>query len=129
MADIKNKQIFALNLKNQLNIHGKVPTNLIDDLDIKKATVYSWLNGQTFPRIDKIELLADYFGITKSELVEDKTKLQNNNSTTKASIDLQKYAVDDSERDEAINAGGVPISDEDWAIIKAVLSKYPRKDQ
>lgn len=129
MSDIKNKQIFSLNLKHQMNIHGKVPTDLIDDLDIKKATVYSWINGQTFPRIDKIELLADYFGITKADLVEDKTKSKNNNTTNQEPIDLQRYAVDDSERNEAINAGGVPISDEDWAIIKAVLSKYPRKDQ
>ena len=128
MATNKNKDVFAANLKHQLNIHGKVPTSLIDDLDIKKPTVYSWLNGQTYPRIDKIELLANYFGINKADLVEDKTET-NNKTTHQKSIDLQQYAVDDSERDEAINAGGVPISDEDWAIIKAVLSKYPRKDQ
>lgn len=129
MATNKNKDVFAANLKHQLNIHGKVPTSLIDDLGIKKPTVYSWLNGQTYPRIDKIELLADYFGITKADLVEDKTKLKNNNTTNQEPIDLQRYAVDDSERNEAINAGGVPISDDDWEIIKAILSKYPRKDQ
>lgn len=129
MSDIKNKQIFAINLKRQLTIHGKVPTDLIDDLGIKKATVYAWLNGQTFPRIGKIELLANYFGINKADLVEDKTKLKNNNTTNQEPIDLQRYAVDDSERNEAINAGGVPISDDDWEVIKAILSKYPRKDQ
>lgn len=124
----KATEIMAENIKLYLNKNGKTPANLIADLGIKRSTVYNWLNGVSYPRIDKIELLADYFGITKADLVEDKAET-NNKTTHQKSIDLQQYAVDDSERDEAINAGGVPISDEDWAIIKAVLSKYPRKDQ
>ncbi len=128
MADNKSKQIFANNLRYYMNKNGKNGTNIIDDLNIKNSTFYNWLSAETYPRIDKIELLADYFGITKADLVEDKAET-NNKTTHQKSIDLQQYAVDDSERDEAINAGGVPISDEDWAIIKAVLSKYPRKDQ
>lgn len=124
----KATEIMAENIKLYLNKNGKTPANLIADLGIKRSTVYNWLNGVSYPRIDKIELLADYFGITKADLVEDKTKLKNNNTTNQEPIDLQKYAVDDSERNEAINAGGVPISDDDWEIIKAILSKYPRKD-
>lgn len=129
MADNKSKQIFADNLRYYMNKNGKNGTNIIDDLNIKNSTFYNWLSAETYPRIDKIELLADYFGITKADLVEDKTKLKNNNTTNQEPIDLQRYAVDDSERNEAINAGGVPISDDDWEIIKAILSKYPRKDQ
>ncbi|TPF02188.1 XRE family transcriptional regulator [Weissella paramesenteroides] len=125
----KATEIMAENIKLYLNKNGKTPANLIADLGIKRSTVYNWLNGVSYPRIDKIELLADYFGINKADLVEDKTKLKNNNTTNQEPIDLQRYAVDDSERDEAINAGGVPISDDDWEVIKAILSKYPRKDQ
>ncbi|EJE4540903.1 transcriptional regulator, partial [Staphylococcus pseudintermedius] len=33
-------------------------------------------NAKTYPRIDKIELLANYFNVNKSDLVEDKTKQQ-----------------------------------------------------
>ncbi|UEG66197.1 helix-turn-helix domain-containing protein [Weissella sagaensis] len=117
MADIKNKQIFALNLKNQLNIHGKVPTDLIDDLDIKKATVYSWLNGQTFPRIDKIELLAGYFGITKSDLVEDKTET-NKKSTSDEPVDLDKAL---SEEGMAM-FDGQPLSEEYKRALLAMLN-------
>lgn len=125
----KATEIMAENIKLYLNKNGKTPANLIADLGIKRSTVYNWLNGVSYPRIDKIELLANYFGINKADLVEDKTKLKNNNTTNQEPIDLQRYAVDDSERNEAINAGGVPISDDDWEIIKAILSKYPRKDQ
>lgn len=35
-------------------------------------TFSDWINAKTYPRIDKIELMANYFGIEKSDLVEDK---------------------------------------------------------
>lgn len=117
MATNKNKDVFAANLKHQLNVHGKVPTSLIDDLGIKKPTVYSWLNGQTYPRIDKIELLADYFGITKADLVEDKTET-NKKSTGKEPVDLDKAL---SEEGMAM-FDGQPLSEEYKRALLAMLN-------
>mgnify|MGYP000250745067 len=34
-------------------------------------TFSDWVNAKTYPRIDKIELMANYFGVTKADLVED----------------------------------------------------------
>jgi len=34
-------------------------------------TVCDWANGRTYPRPDRIELLAAYFKISKSDLIED----------------------------------------------------------
>ena len=31
-----------------------------------------WINGKKYPRIDRIEIMADYFGIQKSDLIEEK---------------------------------------------------------
>ena len=47
---------------------------LCSDLGLKYTTVRDWLKGITYPRIGKIELLADYFGVNKSDLIEDKTQ-------------------------------------------------------
>jgi transcriptional regulator with XRE-family HTH domain len=40
-------------------------------LDFPYTTVLSWLKGDNYPRIDKIDLMADYFGVLKSDLIED----------------------------------------------------------
>ncbi len=37
-------------------------------------TFSDWVNAKTYPRIDKIELMANYFGISKSDLVEDRSR-------------------------------------------------------
>ena len=48
---------------------------LCADLDLKYTTVRDWLKGITYPRIGKIELLANYFNINKSDLIENKISI------------------------------------------------------
>lgn len=69
-TDQVNKDIMAENLQYYLDKQGKTPANLIDTLQYKKSTVYNWLSGNTYPRIDKIEAMAAYFGVSKADLVE-----------------------------------------------------------
>jgi transcriptional regulator with XRE-family HTH domain len=41
-------------------------------IGVTPASFNEWISGRKYPRIDKIELLARYFGILKSDLIEDK---------------------------------------------------------
>ena len=36
------------------------------------STFCDWVNGNKYPRIEKIEMLARYFGIQKSDLIESR---------------------------------------------------------
>ncbi len=72
---IENKDIFSKNLKYYMDKKGVDRNQLCSDLDLKYTTVRDWIKGITYPRIDKIELLANYFGINKSDLIEEKSKI------------------------------------------------------
>lgn len=74
MSDDKSKEIFSANLENLMSSRGIDRNKLCSDLGLKYTTVRDWLKGITYPRIGKIELLADYFGINKSDLIEDKNQ-------------------------------------------------------
>lgn len=65
------KRIFSKNLLYFMTIQGKTQTDLIRDLGVDKSTVSTWVNGTRLPRMSKIDLLAHYLGITRSDLVED----------------------------------------------------------
>lgn len=69
---IENKEIFANNLSFYMKQKGVDRNTLCADLDLKYTTVRDWLKGITYPRIGKIELLANYFNINKSDLIENK---------------------------------------------------------
>ncbi|WP_247918674.1 S24 family peptidase [Streptococcus vestibularis] len=79
---VENKEIFANNLSFYMEQKGVDRNTLCAELDLKYTTVRDWLKGITYPRIGKIELLANYFNINKSDLIENK------NSTAQPSDSL-----------------------------------------
>lgn len=67
-----NKYVFAKNLKHYMDANGKTRRDLCADLGFNYYTVSDWINGKKYPRMDKVDDLADYFGISKSDLIEEK---------------------------------------------------------
>ena len=72
MTVLGNKEIFAKNLKRYIEQSGKDRRDLADTWGFKYSTVSEWLNAKKYPRIDKIQIMADYFGIAMSDLIEEK---------------------------------------------------------
>ena len=69
-----SKQVFSQNLRKYMAESGKTQRDLAEIIGVNAPTFNEWVSGKKFPRIDKIQKLADYFGILKSDLIEDKTK-------------------------------------------------------
>ena len=67
IEDIKRN--FSETLKAIMQKHGKTQGDLVKDLNFRQATVSDWLNGKKYPRMDKIEKLANYFDISINELL------------------------------------------------------------
>ena len=74
-----NKNTFASNLKKYMELNDKSRRDICDDLGFSYYTFSDWVNGKKYPRMDKVEMLANYFGCLKSDLIEDKSELQKNN--------------------------------------------------
>ncbi len=66
------RKIFSNNLNYYMQINGKIQDDLVKDLGLKSSTISSWCNGQKLPRMDKIVMLANYFGIHFSKLIEER---------------------------------------------------------
>ena len=73
MSNIGNKEVFAKNLAYYLNRCGRDQREVALSLGVAPSTFNEWMKGKKYPRIDKIEMLANYFGILKSDLIEDKS--------------------------------------------------------
>ena len=75
---MNNKQIFSENLKRCMTIKNVSRQDLSKVLGVSYFTITDWVNGKKYPRIDKIEQLAAYFSISKSDLIEEKNVLGKN---------------------------------------------------
>ena len=83
MNNIGNKETMATNLSYYVERSGKTQKELAEIVGVAASTFNDWLKAKKYPRIDKIEILADYFGILKSDLIEERAKerveMQKNN--------------------------------------------------
>jgi transcriptional regulator with XRE-family HTH domain len=61
----------ANNIKRFCEQKGLTVKDLADAIDVPVTTAYNWTQAAVYPRIDKIELMAKFFGVTKTDLVED----------------------------------------------------------
>lgn len=72
MNTAKNKRIMARNILYYMNEKGVTKQQLCSDLNLKYSTFSEWVNARAYPRIGSVELLANYFGVEKSDLIEDR---------------------------------------------------------
>lgn len=87
MTSIGNKEIMARNLTYYIERSGKTKKELAEITGVAASTFNDWTKGRKYPRIDKIEILANYFGIRKSDLIEEKmTEEKEKDNDTLASI-------------------------------------------
>lgn len=73
MSTMEERIIFAENLQRLMDEHGKSRSDLSMDTGIKYATICEWLLKRKYPRIDKIQILADYFGVGKTDLIDKRS--------------------------------------------------------
>ncbi|MDY5436527.1 helix-turn-helix transcriptional regulator [Peptostreptococcus porci] len=105
-SDLGNKEIMAKNIKRYMDDFELDRKELASIAGVAYSTLSDWLNANKYPRIDKIEKMANYFGISKADLVED-SPVPNLSNTKKLSekeeLLLDKYnKLNDFGQTEAI---------------------------
>ena len=96
MSGLGNKDIFAKNLRYYIERSGKTQKDFAEIVGVAYSTFNDWINAKKYPRIDKIEILANYFGIQKSDLIEEKmTEEKEKDNDILADI-IVRMRIDDS---------------------------------
>lgn len=73
MGEELQKKIFSRNLLRYLSLNNKSQKEVADAIGVSPQTFNTWCQGIALPRMGKVQLLADYFHISKSDLLEEHT--------------------------------------------------------
>ncbi len=73
MSEDMQKIIFSKNLNNYIQKSGKTQLEIATKIGVSPQTFNTWCKGIAIPRMGKVQALADYFHINKSDLIEDKS--------------------------------------------------------
>jgi repressor LexA len=120
-----NKQVFVNNLKYYIQKKGVMQKDVAEAIGVSQGAFTDWMKLRNYPRMDKIQLLAEYFGIEKSDLVEDHS-VTSKYYLHKEIKRLETKMVDSPESVELYLAIE-ELSNEDKAIVKALVDSLRRK--
>lgn len=119
-----NKNVFAENLNYYMREYGKSRRDVCEALGVSYYTFTDWVKGKKYPRMDKVEKLANYFGILKSDLIEKRTdehrEMQKKNDIL---ADITLKMMEDAELLEMVEA----LSNLDFEkrqAVKVVLNAF-----
>ncbi|HFU4222065.1 TPA: helix-turn-helix transcriptional regulator [Streptococcus suis] len=129
---IGNKQIMAENIKFLLNKKGLNPRQMAMALDFKYTTVNDWVNAKSYPRIDKIEIMANYFGVNKSDLIEEKNRPTSSipfqNFDPRQAILLSNYSkLDETNKNNLLKTSELLLEKQQTSIIEELAITYEVK--
>lgn len=71
MPEDIQKKIFSTNLKSLLTERSKNQLEVAKSIGVSPQTFNTWTQGIAIPRMGKLQKLADYFGVNKSDLLEE----------------------------------------------------------
>ena len=97
------KLLFSKRLKEIMAKHDKTQGDLVRDLNFRQATVSDWLNGKKYPRMDKIEKLAHYFGLSINELLSTSSPVPALSLTQQEETHIKKYRQLDADGKEDVD--------------------------
>ena len=88
MPKKNQKDIFSKNLNRYIAKSGKTQKAIADAIGVSPQSFNSWCQAVAIPRMDKLQLLADYFGIGKSDLLEEPSSIK----PSKGAVRLDVYS-------------------------------------
>lgn len=116
MTDNEQKKIFAENINRILYERGKTQKEVADAIGVLPSTFNTWAKGVALPRIGKVQLLADYLGVTKNDLIDERTA-----SDIEQGL-IDDYICDSKIRELVLFAGGMMPKEARDKFIEAFIA-------
>lgn len=116
----KDKKIFATNLQHYMEKSNRSQKEIAEIVGVSAPTVNEWLKRKKYPRMNRIQSLADYFGILKSDLIEEKLTKEGQKKNDVISDIVIKLNTDDEFLDVVEKIEG--LSGEDLEKVKKMLA-------
>lgn len=71
MKNYENKEVFSTNLRYYIARKGIAKQDLARAAGVSNSSITDWVQGRSYPRMDRIQKLADYLGCEKLDLIEE----------------------------------------------------------
>ncbi len=127
MPDDIQKKIFSKNLLDLLESREKSQKEVANAIGVSPQTFNTWCQGVAIPRMGKVQLLADYFHIKKSDLIESKAVVPSQDPLRDYYDRLIRY-LDSSPAHRQLASDAAHVRAEDIDLARQFLARLADPD-
>jgi hypothetical protein len=70
----ETQRIFSDNLKYYLKLNNRTQLDLANAIGVSNTTINNYVKGYNAPRMDKVDKICKYLGVSRSDLMEERIK-------------------------------------------------------
>lgn len=128
MSDEEQKIIFSKNLNYYVYQSGKQQKEIAEILGFNPKTFNGWCKGLSLPTMGKVQKIADYFGIGKSDLLDEHSHEEENpyylNDDAR---EMAQFMFENPEYKVLFDASR-KVNKNDIDVVKAIMDKFRTED-
>ena len=127
MTDEKQKLLFSSNLSRLIEERNLKQAEIAEYIGVSPQTFNTWVKGIAFPRMGKVQKIADFFNVPKSYLIEEHP---DDEPTYYINPEAAEAAKELYERDElrVLFDAARDVSEEDIRYVATLLEKLKHKE-
>nr|DAE99026.1 MAG TPA: Repressor protein CI [Caudoviricetes sp.] len=127
MTDEKQKLLFSSNLSRLIEERNLKQAEIAEYIGVSPQTFNTWVKGIAFPRMGKVQKIADFFNVPKSYLIEEHP---DDEPTYYIKPEAAEAAKELYERDElrVLFDAARDVSEEDIRYVATLLEKLKKKE-
>lgn len=127
MSEQEFNILFAKNLNHYLHTNDKTQLDLANHLGVSTSAVSAWCRGAKIPRMDKVDAMCKYFGIRRSDLMEDKSSKGDSYYLNDEARDLAEFLYANPEYRVLFDATR-KVKKDDIQFVKEMIDRMSNRD-
>lgn len=127
MSEQEFNILFAKNLNHYLQLNDKTQLDLANHLGVSTSAVSAWCRGAKIPRMDKVDAMCKYFGIRRSDLMEDKNSKSNSYYLNDEARELAEFLYTNPEYRVLFDATR-KVKKDDIQFVKEMIDRMSKRD-
>lgn len=117
--------IFTNNLRRLMEEYGKSQKDVADAIGVSKQTFNKWILGKSLPRMDKVDALAKYFKVNRSDLLESNATQKEDYYLNPETRELAEFLFNNPKYKVLFSAAR-DVPPEDLEFVRDLLDRFKK---
>lgn len=128
MTEKDLNMLIAKRIQHYMEAKNKTQADLAEFMGVSQATVSNWCNGVKMPRMDKIDRICEFFGVSRNDLMGEKTEETPGYYLDQEAAEIAQEVYDRPELKMLFDASR-KVSAEDLRFVVEMIDRMAKKER